>query len=58
MDLQIRFVCPECNEPQSYGFHEIAPGRRQICQGCQTPVRLTTDSLDLFAQDLRQYCEA
>ncbi len=58
MDLQIRFVCPACHQPQSFGFHEIAPGRRQVCRNCETSLRLTTDSLDLFAHDLRQYCDA
>lgn len=56
MDLQISLVCPECNEPQSFNFHEIAPGRRQVCAVCQAPLRMTTDSLDMFAKDVRQYC--
>ncbi len=58
MDLQISLICPECNEAQSFNFHEIAPGRRQVCEGCETPLRLTTDSLDVFAKDVRQYCGA
>ena len=56
MDLQIRFVCPECNESQSFDFHEIAPGRRQTCSNCHAPLRLTTDTLHLFEQDVHQYC--
>jgi len=58
MDLQIRLICPECDEEQSFNFHVIAPGRRQVCAGCQAPLRLTTDSLDMFAKDVRQYCGA
>lgn len=58
MDLQIRLVCPECQELRSFDFDEIAPGRRQICSQCKTSLRLTTDSLDLFARDVRQYCGA
>ena len=56
MNLQIQLVCPECSESQSVDFHEFSPGRRQTCRYCQATLRLTTDSLDLFARDVRHYC--
>lgn len=58
MDLQIQLVCPKCHQLQWIHFQDISPGRRQVCHCCDTFLRMTTDSLALFAQDVRHYCEA
>ncbi len=57
MELSIRLECPQCSTPRPLPLSELSPGRRQVCDQCQAPVRLTADSLDRFAQDLRGYCE-
>lgn len=57
MELSIRLECPQCNTPLPLPIGELSPGRRQICEQCQSPVRLTSNSLDLFVRDLRCFCE-
>lgn len=57
MELSIRLECPQCSTSLPLPLRELSPGRRQTCDRCQAPVRLTADSLTRFAQDLRGYCE-
>lgn len=58
MNLQIQLICPECNESQWFDFQDFSPGRRQTCRYCETLLRMTADSLALFAKDVRHYCGA
>lgn len=58
MELSIRLECPQCSTALPLPISELSPGRRQTCDRCQSPVRLTTDSLNRFVQDLRCYCES
>ena len=58
MELSIRLECPQCSTPLPLPIRELSPGRRQTCDRCQSPVRLTPASLDHLARDLRRYCEA
>jgi len=58
MELSISLECPQCNTALPLPIRNLSPGRRQHCDLCQAPVRLTPDSLERFAQDLRCYCEA
>lgn len=57
MSLQIRLECPRCNTPLPLDLAKMAPGRRQNCSNCQTPVRMTPATLERFSSDLRQYCQ-
>jgi len=58
MSLQIRLECPSCNAALPLDLEQMAPGRRQVCNKCQTPVRMTPASLEQFTSDLHQYCSA
>ncbi len=58
MTLQIGFECPECNETFPLNLKDLAPGQRQVCTSCQTPTRITLNSLERFSTDLQQYCES
>lgn len=58
MSLQIHFECPECNQELPLDVMELAPGRRQVCQDCQTPARMTEAALELFSKELYQYCQS
>ena len=58
MELSIHLECPQCNTASLLPLQELFPGRRQLCDRCQMPVRLTANSLDRFAQDVRCYCES
>ena len=58
MELSIRLECPQCNTALPLPLKELSPGRRQQCDFCQSPVRLTANGLERFAKDLRCYCEA
>lgn len=55
MTLMIRFECPQCSQEMPLDLREFAPGNRQLCHTCQTPARMTKDSLDRFSKDMRQY---
>ena len=57
MELSIRLECPQCSTALPLPLRELSPGRRQTCDRCQSPVRLTPDSLTRFTQDLRCFCE-
>jgi hypothetical protein len=57
MELSIHLECPQCNTLLSQPIRELSIGRRQNCEHCNSPVRLTPNSLDLFTRDLRCYCE-
>ena len=57
MELKIQLVCPACDRPQSLDISDFAPGRSRQCSACQTPARLTPDSLEKFSRDLRRYCQ-
>jgi uncharacterized paraquat-inducible protein A len=57
MELSIRLECPQCNTALPLPLQELSPGRKQVCNRCQLPVRLTAAGLDRLAQDLRCYCE-
>ena len=56
MELSIRLECPQCNTALPLPLQELSPGRRQLCDRCQQPVRLTAASLDRLAADLRCFC--
>jgi uncharacterized paraquat-inducible protein A len=56
MELSIRLECPQCNTALPLPLQELALGRRQLCDRCQHPVRLTAESLDRLASDLRCFC--
>jgi hypothetical protein len=56
MTLLIRFECPQCHQTMLRNLQDFAPGKRQVCNHCQTPGRMTKDGLELFSKDLRQYC--
>jgi uncharacterized paraquat-inducible protein A len=56
MNLLIRFECPQCKQTMMLRLQDLAPGKRQVCTRCQTPGRMTEDSLERFSQDLRRYC--
>lgn len=58
MELSIRLECPQCNSSSLLRFQDLFPGKRRLCDSCREPVRLTPDSLDRFARDLRCYCES
>lgn len=57
MELSIHLECPQCNTALPLPFRDLSPGRRQQCDRCQAPVRLTAVSLERFAEDLRCFCE-
>ncbi|MBW2451411.1 MAG: hypothetical protein JRE16_00670 [Deltaproteobacteria bacterium] len=58
MELRIQLVCPRCDESMSLHIEDLAPGHRPLCQQCQTPGRLTPDSLERFSRELHLYCKA
>jgi hypothetical protein len=58
MELSISLECPHCNTALPLLLRDLIPGRRPQCANCQAPVRLTPDSLERFAQDVRCYCES
>lgn len=57
MELSIHLECPQCNTALPLPLRDLALGRRRECDRCQAPVRMTADTLELFAKDLRCYCE-
>jgi len=58
MELSIRLECPQCSTALPLPLRELSPGRRQTCNQCQMPVRMTADSLDRLAHDLICFCES
>lgn len=56
MSLQIQFECPQCNQTLAVNLNDYAPGRRQICETCQTPARVTEAGLERFSEDLQLFC--
>jgi hypothetical protein len=56
MILQIQFECPQCNQSLPLKLQDYAPGHRQICKTCQTPARMTQESLEKLSRDLQQFC--
>ena len=57
MELSIHLECPQCNTALPLPLRDLSPGRRQQCDRCREPVRLTAVGLERFAADLRCYCE-
>ncbi|MDH3998281.1 MAG: hypothetical protein OET90_05525 [Desulfuromonadales bacterium] len=56
MSLQVCFECPKCNEAKPFNLQDMAPGRRPVCDSCDTPAHITLNSLERLSSDLRQYC--
>lgn len=57
MELSIHLECPQCNTASPLLLQDLFPGKPKLCARCHQPLKLTADSLDRFANDVRCYCE-